>query len=154
MENTQIYDEETPDVVVESAERDGKKTKITGAEIQAKIDAFFLRMNYSDSQQAMFYLGRLLDAVARKQADKDHSSKPVLNKINFNGLDVNAIKRLKNDLFEKTLQYRDIHDNCKPLFGRFDSLFEYDHRDPKSWTMKPEESLFYLLSGYSFNVFA
>ncbi len=153
MENTQIHDEDTPSVVAASSNEESKK-KITAQEIQAKIDAFFLRMNYSNPQQAMFYLGRILDAVARKQAEKSHESKPVLNKINFNGLDVNAIKRLKGDLFEKTLQYREIHDNCKPLFGRFDNLFEYNHADSKSWSMKPEESLFYLLSGYSFNVFA
>jgi CRISPR-associated protein Csh1 len=153
MENTQIHNEDTPLVSVSSSNEEGKK-KITAQEIQAKIDAFFLRMNYSNPQQAMFYLGRILDAVARKQAEKSYESKPVLNKINFNGLDVNAIRRLKGDLFEKTLQYREIHDNCKPLFGRFDSLFEYNHAESKSWSMKPEESLFYLLSGYSFNVFA
>jgi CRISPR-associated protein Csh1 len=153
MDNTQIHEEDTPSVSSESSTTEGKK-KITGAEIQAKIDSFFLRMGYSEQQQALFYLGRILDAVARKQADKDHASKPVLNKINFNGLDANAIKRLKCDLFEKTLQYRDIHDNCKPLFGRFDSLFEYNHKKPETWTMKSDEALFYLLSGYSFNVFA
>lgn len=153
MDNTQIHEEDAPSVSSESPTSEGKK-KITGQEIQAKIDSFFLRMGYSNQQQALFYLGRTLDAVAREQAKKNHESKPILNKINFNGLDAAAIKRLKCDLFEKTLQYRDIHDNCKPLFGKFDSLFEHTHSDPKSWTMKPDEALFYLLSGYSFNIFA
>lgn len=112
---------------------------------QQQIDKFFEKMEYSDAQKAMFYLGRTVNAVAYAQVKKDHSSKPILDKINFNGLEAKHIIRLNNDLMEKTKQYR-IYDKTEYSLSLFTKYFT-----PNSWSLSAEEALFFLLSGYSFS---
>jgi CRISPR-associated protein Csh1 len=113
------------------------------------ISTFFERMGYSDEQRALFYLGRVLNSVARAQFDKGHKTKPVLQKINYNGMDAAALKRLHADLFEKCKQY-EIFNYTDRLFSKFTDLFNDSPGNRWDKRMKPEESLFYLLSGYSF----
>ena len=115
-------------------------------ELQERTERFFARMDYDDNQKAMFYLGRVLSSVAYAQMQKEHSSKPILNKLNFNGIGLKEIERLRLDLTEKTQQYR-IHGFTEPLFERFNHYFKHNE-----WNMPPQEALFFLLSGYSFSV--
>jgi CRISPR-associated protein Csh1 len=118
-------------------------------EKNSAIFTFFDRMGYTDDQRAMFYLGRILNSVGRAQYDKGHKSKPVLQKINYNGMDAAALKRLHADLFEKCRQY-EIMKYTEGSFSRFTDLFKDRPDDRWDKRMKPEESLFYILSGYSF----
>lgn len=114
------------------------------SESQKKMEVFFTKMDYNDSQKALFYLGRVLSTVARKQYEKGYTSKPVLNKLNYNGMNKDDILKLKKDLSEKTQQYS-LHTFTEPAFSRFTELFNYN-----KWSMKPNEALFFILSGYSF----
>ncbi|TXK33281.1 hypothetical protein FVR03_19125 [Pontibacter qinzhouensis] len=107
-------------------------------------EAFFRKMDYNDSQKAMFYLGRILNSVAYAQQKKGYDSKPVLNKVNYNGMDKKNIIRLHKDLFDKCRQYTILSFN-EPLFSHFTQLF-----NEEKWSLKSEEALFYLLAGYSF----
>ncbi|WP_143959726.1 TM1802 family CRISPR-associated protein [Litoribacter populi] len=107
-------------------------------------DAFLKKMNYNDSQKAMFYLGKILNSVAYAQQKKGYDSKPVLNKVNYNGMDKKAIVRLHKDLFDKCRQYAILSYN-ELLFSQFTQLF-----NSEKWPLKSEEALFYLLAGYSF----
>jgi CRISPR-associated protein Csh1 len=118
-------------------------------EKNAAISAFFERMGYSDDQRAMFYLGRVLGNVGRAQHDKGHKTKPVLQKVNYNGMDAASLKRLHADLFEKSKQY-EIFKYTDGFFSKFTDLFKDFPENRWDKRMKPEESLFYLLSGYSF----
>jgi len=118
-------------------------------EKNATISAFFERMGYTDDQRAVFYLGRILGSVGRAQWEKGHKTKPVLSKVNYNGMDASALKRLHADLFEKCKQY-DILPFNEGNFSKFTDLFKDEAKDKWDKRMKPDESLFYLLSGYSF----
>ncbi len=111
-----------------------------------KIEEFFKKMGYSNAQKALFYLGRMLNAIAYQQSEKNHKSKPILNKLNFNGMDKKEIIDLQYDLFEKARQYG-IVDKIEFDNARFTEYFEYNN-----WNLKPEESLFFILSGYSFGL--
>jgi CRISPR-associated protein Csh1 len=113
---------------------------------QQQVELFFTKMAYSDAQKALFYLGRTLNAVAYAQVKKEHASKPILEKVNFNGLDNRAIMRLRNDLMEKTKQYR-IYDKTEFLLSQFTQYY-----NPNEKKISPEEALFFLLSGYSFRL--
>ncbi len=113
-------------------------------EYQQKIEAFFERMEYKPEHQALFYLGRVLNTVAQTQYKKEHKNKPVLKKLNYNGMDRDDIRRLYHDLREKTQQYN-IHKFTETNLSRFSMLFKHER-----WTMKPEEALFFILSGYAF----
>ncbi len=118
----------------------------SAAEIQQQqINAFFKKMEYSPAQKAMFYLGKALNAVAKAQYNKKHKSKPVLNKINYNGMDKDHIERLRIDLGEKTQQYQ-IHYFTEDYFEKFTEFFDYNN-----WEMSSQESIFFILTGYSFN---
>ncbi len=110
------------------------------------IAAFFKRMDYSAQEQAMFYLGRVLNTVARAQYNKGHTSKPVLNKINFNGMDASAIERLDLDLNEKARQYN-VHHFADSNLAKFRTHFKEE-----KWTLSPQKNVFYLMAGYTFGL--
>ncbi len=118
-------------------------------EKNANITTFFERMGYSDDQRAVFYLGRILNNVGFAQSQKGHASKPVLNKLNYNGMDASMLKRLHADLFEKCRQY-DVLKFNEGNFSKFTDLFKDEEKNRWDKRIKPDESLFYLLSGYSF----
>lgn len=129
-----------------------EKTTLTTATLEEKnaaVNAFFERMGYTDDQRAAFYLGRILGSVGRAQWEKGHKTKPVLGKVNYNGMDAGDLKRLHADLFEKCKQY-DILSYNEGGFSKFTDLFKDEQQDKWDKRMKPDESLFYLLSGYSF----
>jgi len=112
--------------------------------INDAIETFFEKMKYTDSQKALFYLGRVLNTIAYAQYQKGHTSKPIMNKINYNGMDRDDIRRLRIDLEEKAKQY-DILNKTEFNFSKFTDHFEYNN-----WNIDPEEAVFFILSGYSF----
>jgi CRISPR-associated protein Csh1 len=116
------------------------------SDFQKRIDHFFKKMDYRESEKALFYLGRVLSSVAYAQYKKGHESKPVLNKINFNGMDSQAIVRLSLDLAEKVRQYT-IHRETEWNFALFRENF-----NEKEWPLSKEQNVFYLMAGYSFGL--
>lgn len=129
----------------ELKEVEGAPEQIELSENQQKIERFFAKMDYTPSQKAMFYLGRAVSSVAIEQYKKGYESKPVLAKLNYNGMQKSEIIRLKNDLYDKMRQFK-LHSYMEPIFRKFTEYF-----NENQWTMKPDEALFYILSGYSFN---
>ncbi|MBD3408750.1 MAG: hypothetical protein GF419_00960 [Ignavibacteriales bacterium] len=104
---------------------------------------YFERMNYSDPQKALFYLGKLLGVIAYAQYKKGHKQKPVMGKINYRGMGRDQILRLVNDLMEKARQYSVVDRADFPLRS-FNELF-----NPNEWTISEEEAVFFILAGYS-----
>ena len=110
-----------------------------------KLQQFFSDMGYSPQQQALYWLGRIIDKIGTAQYNKGHLQKPVLNKINYNGMDHSKIQRLYVDAFELSTQYKIVNEinYCSKMFSQ---LFPADE---KLWTLTPPESVFYILSGFS-----
>jgi CRISPR-associated protein Csh1 len=115
-------------------------------EFQQRVDDFFQKMEYSEAEKAMFYLGNVLSAVATAQYNKNHKSKPILNKINFNGMDAQSILRLSLDLNEKANQYK-ILSKAEWNLALFRERF-----NGKNWPLTKEQNVFYLMAGYSFGL--
>lgn len=112
------------------------------------MQEFMQRMGYTDPAcMALFYLGRALNVVAYQQAQKSHSKKPILNKVDFNGMDWAKLCRLNTDLREKTQQYG-LHKKMEPLLGRF---YQYMPPSATQYALSPQEGLFYLFAGYSYS---
>jgi CRISPR-associated protein Csh1 len=110
-----------------------------------KLQQFFIDMGYSTQQQALYWLGRIINKVGTAQYKKGHQQKPVLNKINYNGMDHSKIQRLYVDGFELANQYRivnEINYYSKMFWQGFPS-------EEKLWTLSPQEGVFYILSGFS-----
>ncbi len=113
---------------------------------QQRIEQFFTKMQYREEHKALFYLGRALNVVAYKQYEKGYTTKPVLNKLNYNGMDKAAVLRLRKDLGEKTQQFG-LHRMTEYSFRQFTEYFKFEGWDK---LIKPAEALFIILSGYSF----
>ena len=107
------------------------------------INEFFSKMSLNLDQQAMFYLGRMLNTVEYIQKGK---TKTVIQKVNFNGMDKENIQRLRISLIEKAKQYNAMG---KVIFtdNEFGKHFNFN-----DWTLNPQEAVFFLLTGYSFGV--
>lgn len=112
-------------------------------DFEQKIESFFRRMDFNDRQKAMFFLGRMLNAVTYLQHDKN---KTVIDKVNYNGMDRDDIVRLRVDLFEKAKQYG------KPEKVVFSDSHFSQHFDFEHWNMNPQEAVFFILTGYSFGI--
>lgn len=101
---------------------------------------------YNDHQRALFLLGYLIGGIGNRQWNAGHKSKPILNKINFEGMNIPAVVRLTNEVFEKMIQYK-ILKYHESLFYQFKKLIDTYSPD---WGLTNQENVFYLLSGYSF----
>ncbi len=129
--NLITMESEEPTTTTEEANQDHER----------RINDFFAQMQLSDAQKAMFFLGRMLNAVAYVQRDKN---KTVIDKLNYNGMDKDDIVRLRLSLFEKAKQYGKTQNVVfsDALFGQY---FNFEQ-----WNMNPQEALFFILTGYSF----
>lgn len=117
-------------------------------------------MNYDEQQTALFLLGCLIGSVGRKQSRREKERnketenkgvgkyKPVLNKINFNGMDFSKVKRLSNDIFKK-LEEEDILKYTEVVFAEHKRLMDLSVDKWKCNDIK-DENLYYILSGYGY----
>jgi CRISPR-associated protein Csh1 len=129
--------------LIDMSEQNNLKAEEKVQQYEQAISDFFKEMGLTIPQQAMFYLGRMLNAVEFIQRDK---KKTVIDKVNFHGMDRDDIQRLRISLIEKTKQYRKVG---KVIFTdrKFTERFDYNN-----WSMNTQEAVFFLLSGYSFGV--
>lgn len=124
-----------------------EENNLTNEELGNKYDQaihdFFVKMNFNQNQRAMFYLGRMLKTVEFIQKEK---KKTVIQKVNFQGMDIDDIQRLRISLVDKAKQYNKIG---KVVFTdrKFGELFDFNN-----WQMNPQEAVFFLLTGYSFGI--
>jgi len=115
-----------------------------------KAAKFFEEFNFSSSpsKMAMFYLGKLLRNVAEAQYKQGSEHKPILNRVPFEGMDLEEIIRFKIDILKKMNQYE--KSQKAMTFGAYDlKHFEYyfckAHTD---WKLSETENVFYLFTGY------
>lgn len=118
--------------------------------ISDETKAYIKDMGYNDQQTAMFLLGMLVGSIGKKQAgtSEEGTYKPILNKINFAGMDEARIVRLSTDVFNKLRQEKILGEyNNESIFNEFCRLFS---KERTNWELNKNESLFYLLSGYAY----
>lgn len=104
---------------------------------------------YDDPRKALFLLGYIVGNVGNKQYKSGHKTKPILNKINFQGMNIQTIIRLTNDIFEKLAQYKILGYN-EAIFHQYKRLIDIYSSD---WPLNNQENIFYILSGYSFSTY-
>ena len=115
----------------------------------------FLEDNgFSADQRSLFYLGALINKIGQAQFHKDHKSKPILNKIQYQGMSRNEILRLYAEVIEKITQYARGESSswrwdCEQLLKQFHSYT--GNLDSQKW-FSELENVFFIMSGYSFMV--
>ncbi len=113
------------------------------------MESFLEREGFIPEARALFYLGSLIHRVGFIQYKKDHKSKPVLKKIQFQGMSTSEVYRLYYDVLDKLRQY--------DLFDWYsDMLLEGFHRHrrtlEKEWPLSEQANVFYIMSGYAYQV--
>jgi len=102
---------------------------------------------YNDkSKQALFLIGYLMGEIGYAQSVKDIKNKPILNKINFQGMGEEKLVKLANDILEKLKQFDKLHYN-EGIYSAVKLLMD---NNIKKWNLSNQENVFYTLSGYAF----
>jgi len=98
------------------------------------------------SGYTLFLLGYMVGNIGNSQNSSGHKTKPILNKINFQGMTVQSILRLTNEVFEKMIQYKILKYN-ESLFYHYKKMID---SYSQNWNLTNQENVFYILSGYSY----
>jgi len=104
---------------------------------------------YDDnSKKGLFLLGYLIGKIANnQQSKKDMRNRPILNKINFQGMGTEKLIRLSSDVLEK-LRQNDILRYSEDSYSASHILLE---ENINNWKLSNQENVFYVLSGYAFS---
>lgn len=127
--------------------KEGEGLDVSELKVKDNIKNYIEKIGYDEQETAMFLLGYLIGEIGNVQYKRtEEGSKPILNKINFNGIDKQKIIRLTKDVFnklnqEKIRQYNEV---------TFFEMKRFLDGNIDNWKLNKDESLFYLLSGYSF----
>jgi len=104
--------------------------------------------NKEKQKQALRYLGALIAQIGSKQFSERHRKKPILDKINFQGMPFEIIMQLVNEVIEKLKQY-----DLLSGYGTIDDMAEmfkiFENTDVDKWKLSPLENVFWILAGYS-----
>ncbi len=108
------------------------------------IKEYIRDLKFDESRTALFLLGYLIGEVAGAQKE----SNPVLNKINYQGMSKAKLQHLISEIFEKLKQYKVLNYNRKE-FSDMKRLFD---RQLDNWNLSAQDNVFYILSGYAYQV--
>lgn len=114
-----------------------------------ETETFLVKQGFTEPAKALFYLGVLINRVAVAQMLKEHRTKPILRKIQFQGMNIREIERLYHDVVEKLRQYNKMTLFSEAVMNRVHYYF-----DPlkNNWPLNDQENVFYLMSGYAYMV--
>lgn len=130
----------------------GEGMNIEGLNLNDEILSYIKEMGYNEQQTSLFLLGVLIGAIGREQSKRQREKaqegtyKPILNKINFNGMDKYRIMKLSNQIPSK-LRHEKIQKYYEGVFCAHKYLLD---KNIQNWKLNKDESLYYLLSGYGY----
>lgn len=119
--------------------------------ISKDFKKFIQELGYNEQQTSLMLLGKLIYEVGKAQARNKLTSKPILEKINYQGMSLNKVQKLSNEIFEKLKQYKLITNESsryyiQNIFSDHKVLFD---KNINNWKLTNQENVFYLLSGYA-----
>lgn len=115
----------------------------------SNTEEFLNKQGFSRHAKALFYLGTLINRVAIAQVKKDHPTKPILDKIQFQGMKESEICRLYNETVEKLRQYQTVTSFNEALMNRFHNYYGNLEQE---WQSNDQANIFYIMAGYSYMV--
>jgi CRISPR-associated protein Csh1 len=120
-----------------------------------EVNEFLTLKKCSRNQLALFCLGRALNVVGYAQERKKHTTRPILNKINFNGMEWDDINKLTSEIWEKSNQYQVVTTAKGKQFQVRKKIEEWldlfsKYAQEENWNFSKEENLFFLMAGYVF----
>nr|WP_240927851.1 TM1802 family CRISPR-associated protein [Paenibacillus thiaminolyticus] len=113
----------------------------------AYMEQYLDKHAFTPEARALFYLGVMVQKVAWIQFKKGHKTKPILKKIQFQGMKQSEIIRLAHDVYEKFRQYETFNTYTEALIHRFNANYG-TIRD--NWPLSEQANVFYLMAGYGY----
>lgn len=109
---------------------------------------FIKQIASSEEVVGLFCIGYAIRCVGRVLYKHEIKNNPLLEKINYQGMDFVSVKKLVNQIDEKVKQYDDINgrDISYALFKAHSVLAEYIQTD---WPISDVENVFFIMTGYS-----
>ncbi len=101
-------------------------------------------LGLGDEKAALYLLGVLLARVASEQY-KRSKTKPVLEKVGYQGMPLEKVRRFAVELFDKLGEYRRLDADSETTFATAMELLTAKEGD---WDLSDEENAFYILLGY------
>lgn len=126
--------------------RGGEGMDVSQLSVNDDLKNFIGQMGYSETQTALITLGLLINNVAYAQYREGHKTKPILDKLSFQGMNIGKLQRLSNDVFAKLKQYKLMFPDNERLFADH-TMFLHKNRD--AWDLSDQDNVFYVLSGYA-----
>ncbi|MFX0559025.1 TM1802 family CRISPR-associated protein [Tepidibacillus infernus] len=114
-----------------------------------EMENFIAQQGFTSEAKALFFLGTLLHRVAVAQYQKEHKTKPILKKIQFQGMDQHEILRLYKEIIEKLRQYNKMTLFSEHLMNRY---HHYHGVLRKDWPLSDHANVFYIMAGYAYMV--
>ncbi|SES90649.1 TIGR02556 family CRISPR-associated protein [Anaerobranca gottschalkii] len=127
---------------------EGEGLDTTNLNLSEEIKGYLEEMAMDSQEAAMFLLGYLIGKVANKQYLERNKRKPILNKLNYNGMDQGKVLRLSNEIIDKLRQNKVLNYETERVFAVHRQLLD---KEIKNWKLNKMENLYYILSGYSFS---
>jgi CRISPR-associated protein Csh1 len=114
-----------------------------------KMEEFLQQQGFKNEARALFYLGTIVYRVAIAQLVKEHRTKPVLKKIDFQGMNQRDVNRLYLETVEKLRQYDRMTLFTEALMNRF---HYYAGTIGEQWPLSEHANVFYIMAGYAYMV--
>jgi CRISPR-associated protein Csh1 len=131
---------------------EGESTMITNeydAYFPNGVKEAFAELDYNEAQQGLALLGYVIGVIAYAQSEKENlKSKPILDKINYQGMNEERVMRLFNEASQKIHQYRKHIGYAERWLALGKKLYETGAHEE----LTADARVFYLLSGYSMNL--
>ncbi|NLK52916.1 MAG: CRISPR-associated protein [Syntrophomonadaceae bacterium] len=115
----------------------------------SRTEEFLNQEGFKKEARALFYLGAMVYRVAIAQLLKEHRTKPVLKKINFQGMNQRDVNRLYFEVVEKLRQYDRLTLFAEALMNRF---HYYAGTIGDNWPLSEHANVFYIMAGYAYMV--
>jgi len=106
------------------------------------------KCSFDEKKTALFLLGIVIGKIGSIQYTQ-YNYKPILEKVNFNGMNEEKLKILYSEVCEKMKQL-DIYGNYEVIYALSKQLFD---KNFKNWDLKSYENTYYILSGYAFETY-
>ncbi len=116
-----------------------------------EAECFLEDQRFTSEARALFYLGLMMKRVAIAQASKGHKNKPILKRVNFQGMSQKDFIRFYEELVEKLRQYNIINFYSEWLMNRFHYYMGAALTQEK-WHLNEHANVFFIMAGYAFQV--
>ncbi|MFX3623976.1 MAG: TIGR02556 family CRISPR-associated protein [Ectobacillus sp.] len=116
--------------------------------IEKEINDYAIEMKFTKEQTALFLLGILVGRIGAKQHGGKGGRQPVLQKLNFHGLDKMNLLSLSS-IIVSLLEENNMLAANEMIYAEHKRLLD---QYIGTWSMSKQEALYYVLSGYAFAV--